>query len=264
MPLDKNMSHEEMVAELINGYKKTGKIGATKPRDMKHALEIANAVAYNLGESNTVRKVKEMNLEQILESLETFVSSKEKELGIFNEAVKPVVKVTFDNGETIETEVADNATDDDIRNYYAVGKEFNLGQGGQDKMAKVKDVTVTRNVGEDLEFIPTEVEFANENPTDVISMDVPLFLRLLEWAKEDAQEDVELHDVAERAVKIMQNNTEFLTMDEYDEIINGCCTGFEPPIDEADMGDMGADQVLPFGKKNKVKTLKNKKATNRK
>ena len=391
MPLDKNMSHEEMVAELINGYKKTGKIGATKPRDMKHALEIANAVAYNLGESNTVRKVKEMNLEQILESLETFVSSKEKELGIFNEAVKPVVKVTFDNGETIETEVADNATDDDIKNYYAVGKEFNLGQGGQDKMAKVKDVTVTRNVGEvldtdfediaktynvdtkknykfnsydeipdewvefiqdsnstfehvqelfknkgyfvekqpvietgyitfkiiptnwkkrnqstgvmeisrvalvsnnayevaqeianeaieryprvfetnealkeDLEFIPTEVEFANENPTDVISMDVPLFLRLLEWAKEDAQEDVELHDVAERAVKIMQNNTEFLTMDDYDEIINGCCTGFEPPIDEADMGDMGADQVLPFGKKNKVKTLKNKKATNRK
>ena len=45
MPLDKNMSHEEMVAELINGYEKTGKIGATKPRDMKHALEIANAVA---------------------------------------------------------------------------------------------------------------------------------------------------------------------------------------------------------------------------
>ena len=39
------MSHSEMVKELIKNYKEDGKIGNTTPRDMKHALEIANAIA---------------------------------------------------------------------------------------------------------------------------------------------------------------------------------------------------------------------------
>ena len=378
MPLDKSMSHEDMVSELIASYKKTGKIGATKPRDMKHALEIANAVAYNIEESKDVKKiykeVKEMRIEDLLKSLEETISAKELELGIVNET-KPSVKVEFDNGETIETEVADNATDEEIKNYYSKGKEFNLGQGGRDRMAKVKSVSVTRSVEEShadfkdlantygidyetfnknhkfndydeipeeweeyiedsnstfervqelfknkgyfvekqpvietgyitfkiiptnwrkrnlktvvmeisraelvtknayevaqqiadeaqerypevfksitesLEFIPTEVEFADdkeclENATDVISLDVPLFLRLLEWAREDATEDVDLHIVAENAVKIMQGNTEFLSMDEYEDIIK-----YEIP--EMDMGDMGADPVEPIKNQSK-------------
>lgn len=47
MPLNKSMSHSEMVKELIKNYKEDGKIGNTTPRDMKHALEIANAIAYS-------------------------------------------------------------------------------------------------------------------------------------------------------------------------------------------------------------------------
>lgn len=378
MPLDKSMSHEDMVSELIASYKRTGKIGATKPRDMKHALEIANAVAYNIEESKDVKKiykeVKEMRIQDLLKSLEETISAKEKELGIVNE-VKPSVKVEFDNGETIETEVADNATDEEIKNYYAKGKEFNLGQGGRDRLTKVKNVSVTRNVTEShtdfkdlantygigyetfnknhkfndydeipneweeyiedsnstfafvvelfkdkgyfverinpdvietgyitfkivpsdwkkrnlktgvlevsradlvtkngyevaqqiandaqdrypnvfatitesLEFIPTEVEFADDkecaaNATDVIALDVPLFLRLLEWAREDATEDVDLHVVAENAVNLMKNNTEFLSMEEYNDIIKV----EEVEIPEMDMGDMGADLIEPM------------------
>jgi hypothetical protein len=47
MPLNKSMNHSEMVKELIKNYKEDGKIGNTTPRDMKHALEIANAIAYS-------------------------------------------------------------------------------------------------------------------------------------------------------------------------------------------------------------------------
>lgn len=385
MPLDKNMSHEDMVAELISGYKKTGKIGATKPRDMKHALEIANAVAYNIEESKEVKKiykeVKEMKLEELLKSLECIVSSKEKELGIMNETS---VKVEFDNGETIETEVSKDATDDDIKDYYAVGKEFNLGQGGRDRMAKVKNVSVTRNVGESFEdvaktygidpaefnknhkfsdydeipeeweefiedsnatfsevcalfdkkgyfiekldpietgyitfkvyspkkkstgvmeisraeivsnnmydiaqriadetyerypnihecmqFLPVEMEFSDdseencccEDAIDVIALDIPLLIRLLEWSREDAKDDVDLHVVAENIIKIMKNNTEFLTMDDYSAIVPQGqeivdLTGNEenPPMEEMDMGDMGTDPVQPM----KSKRLKRK------
>lgn len=61
----------------------------------------------------------------------------------------------------------------------------------------------------------TEVE---ENPVDIISMDVPLFLRMLEYAREDASQDMDLHDVAEKAVK-MSAQGEPLTMMHYDEIV---------------------------------------------
>lgn len=47
MPLNANMSHSDMVSELMKSYKDNGKIGNTTPRDTKHALEIANAIAYN-------------------------------------------------------------------------------------------------------------------------------------------------------------------------------------------------------------------------
>ena len=56
------------------------------------------------------------------------------------------------------------------------------------------------------------------NPTDTITMNVPLFIRILEYSKEDAEEDVDLHGVAERAVE-MSKEYEVLSMDCYDELL---------------------------------------------
>lgn len=36
------------------------------------------------------------------------------------------------------------------------------------------------------------------NLSDKITVDVPLFIRLLEYAREDAQTDMDLHNVAEK------------------------------------------------------------------
>ena len=52
---------------------------------------------------------------------------------------------------------------------------------------------------------------------DKVSMDVPLLIRMLEYAKEDAKNDVELHKIAERLITLSQNKT--LTMDDYEKII---------------------------------------------
>ena len=57
-----------------------------------------------------------------------------------------------------------------------------------------------------------------ENPVDIISMDVPLFIRMLEFAREDASTDMDLHDLAQKAIK-MSNTGEPLTMMHYDELI---------------------------------------------
>ena len=61
-------------------------------------------------------------------------------------------------------------------------------------------------------------EATKEDPTDIIAMDVPLFLRMLEWAKEDAAEDVDLHEVTERAIEAVKLRG-LLSMDDYDSLI---------------------------------------------
>ena len=52
---------------------------------------------------------------------------------------------------------------------------------------------------------------------DIIKVDVPLFLRLLELAREDIKNDMDLHDVTEIVTKLSRNKV--LTMKDYDTIV---------------------------------------------
>jgi hypothetical protein len=61
----------------------------------------------------------------------------------------------------------------------------------------------------------------NENEEDVVdtvTLDIPLFIRMLEYAKEDAQTDMDLHDVAEKAI-VLNKSKEMLSMEDYNTII---------------------------------------------
>lgn len=58
----------------------------------------------------------------------------------------------------------------------------------------------------------------DDNQTDTITMDVPLFIRMLEYAKEDAQSDMDLHNLTERAIRLMQQH-DYLCMDTYDDLV---------------------------------------------
>lgn len=52
-----------------------------------------------------------------------------------------------------------------------------------------------------------------------IWMDLPLFIRLLEFAREDAHDDIDLHDVAELAAKLTQQSDSPLSMDAYEKMM---------------------------------------------
>jgi cbb3-type cytochrome oxidase cytochrome c subunit len=52
---------------------------------------------------------------------------------------------------------------------------------------------------------------------DIIKLDVPLFIRLLELAREDVKQDADLHDVAEAVIKLSQDGV--VTMSDYDTIV---------------------------------------------
>jgi hypothetical protein len=56
------------------------------------------------------------------------------------------------------------------------------------------------------------------NPKDTIKLDVPLFIRLLEYAREDANDDMDLHRVAENAID-MSRFAGTLGMIDYDALV---------------------------------------------
>ena len=61
---------------------------------------------------------------------------------------------------------------------------------------------------------------ATFNPSDKVTLDIPLFIRLLEYAREDAKTDMDLHNVAEKAISLSETERT-LTMNDYDSLVSG-------------------------------------------
>ena len=59
----------------------------------------------------------------------------------------------------------------------------------------------------------------SNNPEDKITMDVPLFIRMLEYAREDAKTDMDLHIATEKILEQLKNK-DCLSMDSYDYIVS--------------------------------------------
>lgn len=86
---------------------------------------------------------------------------------------------------------------------------------------------------------------------DTITMDVPLFIRMLEFAKEDAKTDMDLHKATEAAIKLTK---EFgtLSMYHYDEIITMPKDTKEPIKESMDLTitDESPDTITVLAKYN--------------
>jgi hypothetical protein len=98
-------------------------------------------------------------------------------------------------------------------------------------------------------------EAKEEDKIDIITMDVPLFIRALEYAKEDAQEDMDLHDFAERAIAATKEQG-ILQMDDYDMLVGG-----KEPMDESNITEASVpSNIKSFAKRKGVTALVNKVA----
>ena len=78
-----------------------------------------------------------------------------------------------------------------------------------------------------------EEEAEAKDAVDTVTMDVPLFIRMLEFAREDAKADMDLHDVAEKAIEINKSK-ETLSMQDYEDII----PAMEEPMNENNTTDI--------------------------
>ena len=80
-----------------------------------------------------------------------------------------------------------------------------------------------------------------ENPMDIVKLDIPLFIRLLEYAREDAKTDMDLHNLTEKALMASAEG-KILTMDDYSFLIPE-----QEKIDEVD-SELGGKEYFKFGK----------------
>ena len=72
---------------------------------------------------------------------------------------------------------------------------------------------------EDAKEIVRNVLMGPNNPTDTATLDIPLLIRLLEYSKEDAQSDMDLHKVAENIIELSKQG-KTLTMSDYNNIVS--------------------------------------------
>ena len=145
------------------------------------------------------------------------------------EKAKKIAKAKFYNGDRMG-----RVTDEEIDNFDEVYADL-MHRAGRDpemdETAQPKSYLEPLNetVTEDVDVENFSVEEPEENPVDVIRMDVPLFMRCLEFSREDAQDDVDLHHLVEKAVELSKDG-KTLTMDNYDELAGGVSEGV---VDEA-------------------------------
>ena len=145
------------------------------------------------------------------------------------EKAKKIAKAKFYNGDRMG-----RVTDEEIDNFDEVYADLMHRAGRDPEMDETVQPKsylepLNETVTEDVDVENFSVEEPEENPVDVIRMDVPLFMRCLEFSREDAQDDADLHHLVEKAVELSKDG-KTLTMDNYDELAGGVSEGI---VDEA-------------------------------
>ncbi len=81
---------------------------------------------------------------------------------------------------------------------------------------------------------------------DTVTLDVPLLLRMLEYAKEDAKTDMDLHDVTERMIAMAKSGT--LSMQHYNDIVGQQAAGMSEAITEAQFDEAAGEKDACYHK----------------
>lgn len=98
----------------------------------------------------------------------------------------------------------------------------------------------------------THILLENQDKIDFITLDIPLFLRLLEYAREDVEEDENLHVLTQNAVRLSKMKN-LLTMEDYNEITSREKTLQEDAIEDTykrnrELAKKALTKYIPAGK----------------
>lgn len=108
----------------------------------------------------------------------------------------------------------------------ARGRAIKLAQNSnmkeqQNRIKEAIKTALTKGPAEEInsaEFVKTRnSDDTEKNPVDTVRMDVPLLIRVMEFAKEEAKTDMDLHAAAENMIELSKNDR-VLNMGDYDSI----------------------------------------------
>lgn len=110
----------------------------------------------------------------------------------------------------------------------------NLPEWVQSKITKALDYLDTAR-----DYVKSEFGESVEGAEDSLTMGIPLFIRMLEFAREEAHTDADLHHVTKKMLDMGGN----VTMDDYEEIMSSVNS------EEYDMGEAAGDKLgdLEYG-----------------
>ena len=139
---------------------------------------------------------------------------------------------------------------DKVRPFKVIYKPVNKSDEFYDKFEDIVDLFNLKG------FVKSSMnEVKEEDPVDTITMDIPLFLRMLEYSREDASQDMDLHDVTEKANKLGKERG-ILSMEDYEEIVGAAEDIKEVELTEAYV----PSNIKEFAKRKGVSALVNKVA----
>lgn len=114
------------------------------------------------------------------------------------------------------TEVSDNT----LKNYKSLSAGDVVNRQNIANRSGQKDFKIAkRNAGQERAEKKLQGMTEDTDSIDKITVDVPLMIRLLEYAREDAKTDMDLHNVAEQLIALSQTGRT-LSMQEYDTIVS--------------------------------------------
>jgi hypothetical protein len=123
-------------------------------------------------------------------------------------------------------------SDEDIRKEIARRREIEL------------NGRLKKNIPGDISEIEGEESQEMTDEIDTINMDVPLFIRALEFSREDAKSDLTLHEIAENAIRLTKEYGT-LSMDNYYDIFGDDTQTNTDSVEEPNLTEY--DDNLPMG-----------------
>lgn len=215
----KNVIHEDLWKEFVNELYGLNESGENKYNKLIKLMEAFGYVENRKLSKSAFGGDKELAKNVILSGL-----NKMNECGSPYRAMEEMEKSHSDIVKSFKDQLSQTPTN----KYSKEEKELAI------KAAREKELERRKSSGEIREIDGEETEETNSDEVDTITMDVPLFLRALEYSREDAKTDLSLHDITQKAIEL---NKEYpvLNMDNYYEIFGG--------DENTGMGDENSDMM---------------------
>jgi hypothetical protein len=211
-----------------------------------------------------------MDMKKILQAIDGQAAKPQAEVGDMKKFVSIIAESTGPRSETIALNTYNEKTSSSpklIDRYFKqVEEEFSEGLDAKQEKVKHLAERASRQVGNYghqssfakhvqqskspsdriVQMAKSGAKVSNRNgyrveetdPVDTVTLDIPLLLRIMEYSKEDAQDDMALHDVTQRLIELSKK-VDVINMDHYDAIVSGnvdeslrtdnpCWKGYKP------------------------------------